>query len=94
MNRNSRGNPPFCWLGGGGVKGHKNCEQTFCEQTGVSYKLPCVAKPLHNDIKYFRMISSVTAAHFHDFGSNYEVIGADLSLLIPYLVVGYTHPTT
>ena len=23
---------------GGGVKGRKNCEQTFCEQTGVSYK--------------------------------------------------------
>ena len=21
----------------GGVKGHNNCEQTFCEQTGVSY---------------------------------------------------------
>ena len=21
---------------GGGVKGHKNCEQIFCEQTGVS----------------------------------------------------------
>ena len=28
------------WLSvhrGGWVKGHKNCEQTFCEQTGVSY---------------------------------------------------------
>ena len=24
-------------VGRGGVKGHKNCEQTFCEQTGVSY---------------------------------------------------------
>ena len=21
----------------GGVKGHQNCEQAFCEQTGVSY---------------------------------------------------------
>ena len=26
----------FAGLGGGGVKGHKNCEQKFCEQTGVS----------------------------------------------------------
>ena len=34
-NRNSRGNPSFCWLGGG-VNEHKNCEQNFCEQTGVS----------------------------------------------------------
>ena len=25
------------WEGGEGVKGHKNCEQKFCEQTGVSY---------------------------------------------------------
>ena len=24
-------------VGSGGFKGHKNCEQTFCEQTGVSY---------------------------------------------------------
>ena len=24
------------WGGGGGVTGHKNCEQKFCEQTGVS----------------------------------------------------------
>ena len=36
FNRNSRGNPSLCWLGGGEVKGHKNCEQNFCEQTGVS----------------------------------------------------------
>ena len=35
FNRNSRGNPSFSWLGGG-VKGRKNCEQKFCEQTGVS----------------------------------------------------------
>ena len=35
FNRNSRGNPSFRWLGGGGVKGHKNCEQKFCEQRGV-----------------------------------------------------------
>ena len=27
----------FAVLGKGGVKGHQNCEQTFCEQTGVSY---------------------------------------------------------
>ena len=25
------------WEGGGG-KGHENCEQTFCEQTGASYE--------------------------------------------------------
>ena len=41
---------------GGGVKGRKNCEQKFCEQTGVSYKIrlqhrnsrvckPVVSKP-------------------------------------------------
>ena len=35
FSRNSRGNPSFCWLGGGGVKGHKNCEQKFCEEMGV-----------------------------------------------------------
>ena len=35
FHRNSRGNPSLCWLGEGGVKGHQNCEQTFCEQTGV-----------------------------------------------------------
>ena len=35
LNRNSRGNPS-CWLEGV-VKGHQNREQTFCEQTGVSY---------------------------------------------------------
>ena len=27
----------FAGRGGGGVKGHKNCELKFCEQTGVSY---------------------------------------------------------
>ena len=27
----------FAGWEGGGVKGRKNCEQTFCEQTGVSY---------------------------------------------------------
>ena len=36
FNRNSRGNPSFCWLGVGGLRGAKNCEQQFCEQTGVS----------------------------------------------------------
>ena len=36
FNRNSRGNPSLCWLGKGGVKGRENCEQKFCEQTGVS----------------------------------------------------------
>ena len=35
-NRESRGNASLCWLGGGVVKGHKNCEQKFFEQTGVS----------------------------------------------------------
>ena len=43
-NRNSRGNPSFCWLGAGGGKGHKNCEQTFCEQTGVSYYPQAVSR--------------------------------------------------
>ena len=38
FNGKPRGNPSLCWLGGGGVKRHKNCEQTFCEQTGVSYQ--------------------------------------------------------
>ena len=28
----------FAGWEGGGVKGRKNCEQKFCEQTGVSYK--------------------------------------------------------
>ena len=38
FNRNSGGNPSLCWLGGGGgFKGRENCEQTFCEQTCVSY---------------------------------------------------------
>ena len=36
LNRNWRENPSLCWLGGGGVKGNKNSEQKFCEQTGVS----------------------------------------------------------
>ena len=27
----------FAGWKGGGVKGHKNCEQKICEQTGVSY---------------------------------------------------------
>ena len=35
FNRNSRGNPSLCWLGG--VKGHNDCEQNVYEQTGVSY---------------------------------------------------------
>ena len=37
FNRNSRGNPLLCWLGGGGVNWCKNCEQKICEQSGVSY---------------------------------------------------------
>ena len=36
FNRILRGNPPLCWLGGG-VQWRKNCEQNFCEQTGVSH---------------------------------------------------------
>ena len=32
LNANSRGNPSLCWLG---VKRHKNCEQTSCEETGL-----------------------------------------------------------
>ena len=29
FNRNSRGNPSFCWLGGGGVNGHENYEKNI-----------------------------------------------------------------
>ena len=28
----------FAGWEGGGFKGHKNCEQKFCEQAGVSYR--------------------------------------------------------
>ena len=35
FNTKSRGNPSLCRLGWG-VKEHQHCEQTFCEQTGVS----------------------------------------------------------